>query len=469
MERLTLDDLATATGGRLEGVSASLSGIARITTDSRQVRPGDAFWALQGERFDAHDFVMDAIAAGADLAIVDEAHADLAAPRLIVPSTLQAYARLAAWIRNQSDALVIGVTGSAGKTTTREMVYATLSEQYTGLRSAKNHNNQFGLPQTLFELRRTDEFAVVELGASRGGEIRDLCQTARPEVGLITSIGKAHCHTFGGIEGIIEAKGELLEALPATGFAVLPGDDPIVRAMAQRAACPVIFVGEHQQNHLWPVQVRAGADALRFRLNGQDYAVPVIGRHFLTSALIAIAVAREIGMDSAAIARGLARFEQVDGRCQPRQIGPWTVIDDTYNASPSAMSAALTLLRDVDFGGTGRRIAVVGDMLELGEIAAEEHESLGRQAAKAGVDALLIYGQHADDVARGARAGGLTSGRIAATQDPEILRMLLDCWLEPGDTVLVKGSRSMRMERVVSWMEESAMEAAGTATQRQCA
>lgn len=469
MERLLLTDLVAATGGRLADVPACLTEIVRIGTDSRRVQPGELFWAFRGERFDAHDFVTAAVAAGAVLAVVDEAHAELPVPRLIVPDTLTAWGKLATWRRQQSDALVIGVTGSVGKTTTRELVYAALSEQYQGLRSAANLNNQYGLPQTLLELRRTDEFAVLELGADRVGDIRDLCAIARPEVGLITSIGKAHAKSFGGVEGIIRGKGELLEALPASGFAVLPGDDPVLRDMARRAACPVIFVGEHQQNHLWPVQVRATPEGLCFRLNGQDFTVPVTGRHFLVNALLAIAVAREIGMDAAAIARGLSRFQPVDGRCRPRRIGAWTVIDDTYNASPTAMSAALHVLCDLDFGRAGRRIAVLGDMRELGELGPTEHQAIGRQAAQAGVDALLAYGDYADDVARGARAGGLTPGRIAATADLDILRLLLDCWLEPGAVVLVKGSRALQMERIVTWLEQQAADGGTSITRRQVA
>lgn len=469
VERLRLTDLVAATGGRLADVPVELTEIVRFGTDSRTLLPGDAFWAFRGPRFDAHDFVPTAVASGAVLAVVDEAHAELAVPRLIVRDTLTAWGELAGWRRRQSDALVIGVTGSVGKTTTRELVYAALSEQYQGMRSAANLNNLYGLPQTLLELRQSDEFAVLELGADRVGEIRDLCAIARPEVGLITSIGKAHAKSFGGVEGIIRGKGELLEALPSSGFAVLPGDDPVVRDMARRAACPVIFVGEHQQNHLWPVQVRATAGSLQFRVNGQDYSVPATGRHFLANALLAIAVGREIGMNSGAIARGLARFEPVDGRCRPRQIGLWTVIDDSYNASPTSMAAALNVLRDLDFGRSARRIAVLGDMRELGECGPEEHRNIGRHAAAAGIDALLAYGDSADELARGAREGGLTSGRIAATDDLEILRLLLDCWLEPGAVVLVKGSRAMQMERVVSWLEQLAEDSGHRVVGRQVA
>ncbi len=469
MERLRLTDLVAATGGRLADVPAGLTEIVRFGTDSRTLQKGDAFWAFQGPRFNAHDFVSTAVAAGAVLAVVDEAHAELPVPRLIVRDTLTAWGQLAGWRRRQSDALVIGVTGSVGKTTTRELVYAALSERHQGLRSAANLNNLYGLPQTLLELRQTDEFAVLELGADRVGEIRELCTIARPEVGLITAIGKAHAKSFGGVEGIVRGKGELLDALPPGGFAVLPGDDPVVRDMARRAACPVIFVGEHQQNHLWPVQVRATPAALQFRVNGQDYSVPATGRHFLVNALLAIAVAREIGMDSAAIARGLARFEPVDGRCRPRRIGLWTVIDDSYNASPTSVSAALDVLRDLDFGRSARRIAVLGDMRELGDTGPEEHRKIGRQAAEAGIDALLAYGDSADELARGAREGGLTSGRIAATSDPEILRLLLECWLEPGAVVLVKGSRAMQMERVVRWLEQQAENFGETMIPRQVA
>jgi UDP-N-acetylmuramoyl-tripeptide--D-alanyl-D-alanine ligase len=468
MDPLRFDELATATGGRLDGAGGNTA-CTRISTDSRDLQPDDVFWALPGERFDGHHFAQQALLRGASL-IVCEAHraAEISGPRLIVKDTLAAFGKLAQWYRTQQDALVIGVTGSVGKTTTKDLIHAALSRQFPGHRSPGNFNNAVGLPKSLLAIERHHEFAVLELGASRSGEIRTLADLAAPEVGAITSIGKAHLESFGSVENIVRAKGELLAALPPNGFAVLPGDDPVTRAMATAAQCRVVFVGEQRHNEVRADRVTADGRELTFQVQGERFRVPVSGRHLLTNALIAVAIAREVGVPHELIVQGLSGYEPEAGRCRVQACGPWTVIDDTYNASPTSVAAACQTLQSTSGPTRSRRYLVLGDMLELGTTSAAEHLAIGRQAAGCQIDGVLAFGDFAADVARGASQGGLRSGQLVATRDLDVLLTVLDCWLEPGDIVLVKGSRGMRMERVVEWLGKAG-EQIGGQSPRRCA
>jgi len=457
MEQLSLLDLMQATRGQLSAAASLDQPIDQICTDSRSLQPGSIFWALRGETFDGHDFLPQAMARGASVCVVDAAHADAATgPTLVVKDTGKALMDFAAWYRGTLDALVIGLTGSVGKTTTRDMIHVALASEFEGIRSRKNFNNTIGLPLSLLDADHRHEFIVLEMGAARIGDIAELAAIASPEVGVISAIGPAHLQTFGSLNNIIQGKGELLESLPTSGFAVLPGDDMILRQMADRAPCPVIFVGEEDDNHLRATRVRASYEGLSFRVDGVDFMVPVCGRHHLTNALCAIAIAREIGVNLQSVAQGLERFEPIDGRSRLRTIGSWTVIDDTYNASPLSVAAACRMLPDLELPGIGRRVLVLGDMRELGSAANEEHRRIGELAASLKIDLVVACGNHADEVARGAEAAGMDSHSIAAAPDLETVKAVLDCWLEPGDVILVKGSRATRMERVLEWLTERA-------------
>ena len=467
MTDTSLTSLATATRGELIGGQDADVRSGRVVIDSRLIKPGDLFWALRGEQHDGHDFLAEARQRGASAAVVRRdrlaqaqavwqsgSEKGLVPPLIVVEDTLAALAELACWHRLQQEVLVIGVTGSFGKTTTREMIYAVLSASLPGVRSLKNFNNHIGLPLSLLELDHTHDFAVIEMGASAVGEIAHLAEIAQPDIGVITGIGLAHLAGFGSPEGIILAKGELLEALPLSGFAIVPGDDPVTRAMASRARCPVLFVGESEVNHVRATNVRLANQCLAFEVDQIEYKVPVSGRHFLTAALTALAIAYEIGLSPTNIAKGFANFQAAPGRCQVHHIGPWTVIDDTYNANPTSMRAACETLRD--WQGVNKRLLITGDMLELGTHAESAHIELGRTAAEVGVDGLLVIGKHAERVIHGALAGGLRPSRLVQCDDLEILLTALDCVLEPGDVVLVKGSRGMRMERVIEWLRDKA-------------
>jgi UDP-N-acetylmuramoyl-tripeptide--D-alanyl-D-alanine ligase len=455
MSDVALRDILAATNGKPCGLTAETT-FARIHTDSRTVQPGDLFWALQGERHDGHNFIRDAFARGATAMVVAEHRKPESnpGPVITVPDTLRALWDFAAWHRTQRDAAVIGVTGSFGKTTAREMIFAALNAGHSGLRSPRNYNNHIGVPLTLLELVDHHEFAVLELGASAVGEIRELAKLAAPEIGVVTGVGPAHLDGFKTIEGIIAAKSELITALPACGFAVLNGDDVAVRQMANLAACPVILIGEQEHNDITAHRIEIRNNAIRFGVANDTYELPAIGRHHVTAALAAIAIGREIGLSPATIAEGLRNFQPVDGRCRLHRLGDWHVIDDTYNSNPGSLRAACATLRD--WPGAGRRILVTGDMKELATETINWHHDAGRGAAEANIDLIVAHGDLARHVVGGAKEAGMDAGRLADCKTMEAVQTVLDCWLEPGDVVLVKGSRAMRMERIVEWLREQA-------------
>lgn len=454
MQVVSYRDLIDAIDGKTLRCASLEGTFARIATDSRQVRPGDLFWALVGERHDGHNYLKEAFQAGAAAAVVERAPDQVAGPVIQVEDTLLALWDFAEYYRRQFDTLVIGVTGSVGKTTTRRMIHSALGANFRGIQSPQNYNNHIGVPLSLLQLDGNDEFAVLELGASSVGEIADLAEIAQPEMGVLTAIRPAHLDEFGSIENIVRAKSELLEALPESGIAVLNGDDDRVRQTADAARCTVRTVGERNDNDLVAHWVRMENGSLRFCVDDDEYEVPAIGRHHLTAALAAIAIAREVGMRSDEIADGLRMFEPAPGRCHLQRIGRWSVIDDTYNANPSSVQAACRVLHD--WQGAKKKILVLGDMLCLGDHSEAFHREIGEFAAQSGIEQVIAVGSQAAAVTGSAREAGMDAGRLGACRDLDTAMMLLDCWLEPGDVVLVKGSRGMRMERVVEQLRDLA-------------
>jgi UDP-N-acetylmuramoyl-tripeptide--D-alanyl-D-alanine ligase len=453
MDPVSLTDLLTATRARASGFTGELPVFRSVSIDSRTLHAGDLFWALEGERLDGHDFAAAALARGASACVVSEGRAaGIGGPLVIVRNSNEALAEFARWYRLMREALVIGITGSVGKTTTREMLYSVLSSRHEGIRSRGNFNNEIGLPLSLLDLASSDEFAAIEMGARRVGDIRRLCEIACPEVGVLTTIGPAHLESFGSLDEIYRGKGELLESLPAHGFAVVAGDDDRMRALAGRAGCRVIFAGERAGNDLRATEIDFVPGRLRFRIESTRYELPAPARHYLTPALGALGVAREIGMDDAAIAEGFDRFANAPGRCKVEQVGDWTLIDDTYNASPLSMQAACLCLRD--WPAAGNRLLVAGDMLELGSDTHRCHEELGECVAGTRIDRLLAFGDQADAVVGGALRAGMSPHTVADCHDIDSLLTVLDCWLAPGDVILVKGSRGMRMERIIQWLKQ---------------
>lgn len=456
MDPVTLEQLSSVVNGRLLDVPDGHAQITNVSIDSRHCGPQDAFWALAGTRHDGHQFV-DSLRGRCAVSVVGASQVEqTSGARIVVDDTLQALGQFAAWNRNQHDVLSIGVTGSVGKTTTRHVIHQVLSAQFHGIESPRNFNNHIGVPLTLLSIDSEHEFAVVEIGASASGEIAPLAQMAGIEIAVVTAVCPAHLSGFGSVENIVAAKREIIDQLPDSGFAVLNGDDPQVREMREGLHCRSILVGTKSGNDLRAKRIRPTVNGLRFEVRGTRFDLPVHGRHFLTSAMLAIGVAHEIGISMSQAAEQLAHLKLPAGRCSVAVQQPWVVIDDSYNSNPGSLHAACELLGEWKTGG--RRILVCGDMLELGPSAQDWHQQAGTWAAQAGVDHLIVVGEHAADVLAGAMEGGLPRCQLAECQRMEALELVLECWLEPGDVVLVKGSRGMRLERVVEWLQQRAQQ-----------
>jgi len=453
----TIAQLCSVIDGRLHSSESALSpaqvALGRIVTDSRQVEPGDVFWALRGRRHDGTQFVGEAFRRGAVAAVVSRL-VDIPDGHWLVrvADTHQALRRLARWKRSRFAGTVIGVTGSSGKTTTRQMIHTVLRARLRGTASPRNYNNELGLPLSMLAMEPDHDYAVLELGASRPGEIASLAELCGPRVGVITCVGDAHLGGFGSREAIARTKAELLDALPPDGRAVL-GDDPFLRRLTSHCRAPIEWVGTAPECDLRATRVETAPGQLRFQVDQCRFCVPVWGAHHLTAALAAVAVGRMMGFDLEEIADMLEDFQPLPMRCEVRRLRGATVINDAYNANPTAMEAALKLL--AEFDTAGRRVVVAGDMAELGYHSARLHYQVGQQVVQtAGADLLIACGRFGRFVVAGARAAGMPAGRAIACQSPEEVLPYLGQAVQPGDVVLVKGSRIMAMERIVEALEQ---------------
>ena len=445
----TLEQLMAATGGRvIQGTPRADERFVGGAFDSRIVQPGEVFFALRDQR-DGHDFVADAFARGARAAIVERAvPAPDDALLIEVSQPLHALRRLAEAMRDAHPIPAVGITGNVGKTTTKEATAAALGARYRVLRTAASFNNEIGVPLTFLRLEPTHEVAVIEIGFYVPGEIADLCRLVRPRIGIITEIPAipVHYSRTPNVEAIAAGKAELIESLPDDGVALLNADSSRVRALAPRTRARVVLFGESEDAQLRATDVRAeGLAGLRFiaHYEGERAAValPIPGRQLVPAALAALGAARTLGvpLDEAALALGT--LEQPAHRMEVRRGPGVTVIDDSYNASPAAVEAALAVLRDV----RGRRIAVLGDMLELGSFSADAHEALGRDAARS-TDVLIGIGDLARTAVDAARAAGLAEAYWAS--EPGEALLVLRGMQQEGDTILVKGSHSLALDRL---------------------
>jgi len=446
---LTLDELAGVTGGRvLAGPPGrTLSGVA---IDSRDVRPGELFIAIRGARLDGHDFVSDALGRGAAAVLVER---ELEVPPGIgvvrVADTTGALADLAAHARSATSAPVVGITGSTGKTTTKDMTAVLLGTQGPVLKTEGNLNNRYGLPLTLLRMRAEHRAAVLELGMSAPGELRHLTGIAQPDVAVITNVGPAHLEFFGSLDEIAKAKAEILEGLRPGGAAVLNGDDPRTRRIGERWGREVIWFGREGGRDVSAANWRATPLGMRFdlRIGGrvEDVVLPLPGPHFVMDFLAAAAAAHRLGVDPARMAEAAAHMEVAARRGQLRRLGhEVTLLDDCYNASPDSVEAAVVAL---GMTARGRRVAFLGDMLELGPAGPELHDRVGEQLAGR-VDVLVAVGPLASHVVAGARRAGMEGEVVRHFPDSAAAAEAVSL-VQASDTVLVKGSRGMRMERVV--------------------
>jgi len=458
----TLAQVARAVQGELAAGSADAK-VASAAIDSRASCGGTLFFALPGERVDGHEFVAQAAAAGATGAVVSKARppdsfGDL--PRefglIMVDDPVRALAGLAGRHRRLMKASVVGVTGSAGKTTTKDMIAAVLQQGFSVLATEGNMNNEIGLPLTLLRLEPGHDVAVLEMAMRAPGEITALAETARPDVGVVTNVGFAHIGLLGSLSAIADAKAELVRALPAHGFAVLNGEDPRVRAMERLAPGRSLLYGLSPECSIRAVDVALSEDDTSFAvtLDGQAvpdvrFTVPVPGRHNVLNALAALAVGRRLGIDPRAMARGLASFRPSAMRMHLVQAPRgFTVIDDTYNANPASVRCAIDAA--LQHAGRRRVVAVLGDMLELGDAGDAGHAEVGEYAVRAGVSGLVTVGPLAALAASSAVRVGLDPSRCRVCDDNASAARIATEMAGPGDVILVKGSRGMRMEQIVS-------------------
>lgn len=468
MGMLTLADVIEGLAGRRpERLEQPIS---TTVIDSRQAEPGALFIALKGEHSDGHDYVADAFSRGAVAAIVERDVTvsglmwDLTDPARTLPSawslplvlktasSLQALQQMATFWRRQHELRVVGITGSVGKTTTKELAAAVLARRYVTLKSEASYNNEIGLPLVLMHLTNEHECAVLEMGMYDVGEIADLARIARPHVGVVTIIGPVHLERARTIERIVKAKMELVEALPSTpeGVAILNYDDERVRGMAQATQARVFYYGLSPDADLWADHIEGlGLDGIRFRLHhgGETLHVkiPLLGRHSIHTALRAAAVGLAEGLDWQEIIEGLRgpsaqlRLVSVPG---PKGA---IILDDTYNASPASTFAALNLLDELD----GRKIAVLGDMLELGGYEREGHEKVGMRALEV-ADVLIALGPRGHIIGETALRWGMPADHVHILEENAEVVTLLEQMVTGDDVILVKGSRAMRMEEIVN-------------------
>ncbi len=452
MRTVSLATVAEWTGGALlQGVPSMQ--VTSMTTDSRAVKPGDLFVALKGERLDAHRFLSEVAAAGAAAVVVSSLPAGTEAFEcgvIRVRDTLKALQDLAYRHRKVSDDLfVVGITGSNGKTSTKDFLSAVLSAGGQVNRTAGNLNNHIGLPLTILSGSEGDRFGVWEMGMNHPGEIEVLAEIARPDAAVITNIGRAHIEYMGTREAIAAEKSQLPASVPASGYCVMPAADEFYDFVANSVRCEMIPVGI-ESGIVRAESLHAGVDGrMLFNLvseygEASSVALPVRGEHMVVNALLAAAVGLRQGIASTAVAAALSGVQLTHGRLQERNVNGIAFLDDSYNANPDSMFAALRTLRAAEV--TGRRVAVLGFMGELGVHEEAEHLLLGERVAEQGVDALITVGERAAKI--NGTAAALTENHNFDTH--EAAAAFLRRYLAPGDLVLVKGSRSAGMERVIT-------------------
>ncbi len=456
---LSLAEVAIGAGAVLEApASYSNAGTIEVSgysIDSRSVLPGELFFAVRGERLDGHDYVASALARGAAAAVVSRARVAglpdeaLAAPLLITEDPLLALQTLAAHVRRQWGKRVVAITGSAGKTTTKEAIAAALSPKLNVLKSQGNLNNGFGLPLQLLRLKPEHEIAVVEMGMNHAGEIAALARIASPDWGVVTNVGNAHIENFAeGQAGIARAKFELVEALPASGIAFLNCCDPYVSQFGRDFPGRVVYFGEGPCGNPQIVSTNEDSSGLHVRYRAGEregmFTLQLLGSHNATNAIAGLAVALEAGVDLDAAIAALASLTAGDKRGQLVELAGATILNDSYNSNPEALRS---MIQTLAARPAQRRILIAGEMLELGEHAPALHTACGRAAAEAGLDLVVGVRGNAEHLAAAACAGGVASLFLP---DAEAAGQWLAQNLRAGDQVLIKGSRGVHLERAIA-------------------
>lgn len=455
MAMFTDAEVVLATGARILQQGRRDMLYRNVTTDTRTVGEDDLFAALKGEKFDGHDFIEQAVSDGAAGVIVEDAarlYPDGDYTIFVVKNTRKAYQDLALFHRRRFSIPVVAVTGSAGKTSTRALIATVLEQKYNVLQTEKNFNNEIGLPRTLLQLTKEHGACVVELGMRGLGQIKELADIAEPTVGVVTNVGKSHIELLGSQAQIAKAKGELVEALGSDGTAVLNQDDKRVAAMAGKCKGKVVGFGIINDAPVMAGTIKNSEKGLSFTCRCFDQVIDVhmavIGTHNVYNALAAVAVGRLLGLSEHQMQKGLAEYKGVPMRQELVNIDNVVFVNDAYNANPASMKEAVDTL--VTLTG-GRKIAVLGGMLELGDWAEKEHEKIGTYLADKKVDVLIAMGDEARFMAKAAKAAGMNEVYTVMThaEAAAVLRRIM----RQGDTVLLKGSRGFAMEKILPYIE----------------
>lgn len=453
--KLSLNEVAKITNGELFYSGSQI--IKNISLDSREIEESTLFIAIKGERFDGHDYIGKAFEAGAACIVAERIPYKVKGNVVLVDSTLDALAALARYYREMVAPLTVAITGSVGKTTTKQFVYSVLNRKYHTHKTALNFNNEIGLPLTILKMEHDVEALVLEMGMSFKGEIAHLSKTAEPDLAIITNIGSSHIENLGSREGIRDAKMEIVEGLRPDGKLLLNGDEPLLSGREG-----AIYVGIDNENADYRainiVEDGAGIsfDIVHGGEKCENVRINTFGRHNVLNATFAYAVGNRFGMDDDEIKRGLLDFENVAMRQNIYEFDGKTIIEDCYNASPESMKAALAVLdKTASFRG-GRRIAVLGNMLELGRFAPQLHHDVGCAVAANHVDRLYCFGMDAKDIAEGAKEAGMDPAAVFTFPDIFSVNDLGDALkrdLQSGDNVLFKASRGVKLERVIEYLK----------------
>lgn len=451
MEGLTLSDVIESTHGHWIGKNDPSTIVPTgVSIDTRTLKPGEIFFALPGEKVDGHQFLDAAFARGACAAVVTRSGArESQQSELLVAVDAPdlALGDLARSYRRRFDIPVIGITGSSGKTTTKDMVAAVLSTRYRVLATKGNLNSRLGVPLTLFNLSAHCDVAVIEMGISERGGMRYLCEIAQPTIGMITNIGPAHIEFFGSVEGVAKAKGELLEYLDESSMTILNLDDLFLSKEIVKVKGRLLGIGIEQICQFRGEGLKLDQKGFgHFSLQGHYFHLSIPGKHNVYNALMAATAGWALNVPLQDAAKALENFTLTELRSQVLEHNGIRLINDTYNANPASMGAALETLSQIEVDG--RRIAVVGDMRELGAMTHDAHRALGREAGNRQIDALFALGDLAEVVVDGGREAGIDQAWAYADRDA--LTSALQAYLKPGDLMLIKGSRGIAMERIVT-------------------
>jgi UDP-N-acetylmuramoyl-tripeptide--D-alanyl-D-alanine ligase len=466
----TANEIIKATGAAYPSEEAkrrALVSFSGISVDSRTAGSGELFVALKGNRFDGHDFLDEAFFRGASTALVSSEWLraskgeGLAGALLVVRDTLRAFQELGKYHRIRVNPRVVGVTGSNGKTTTKDMIALVSSARYRTSKTQGNLNNQFGVPITLLELKAGDEVAIVEMGMNHPGEIRRLAELCLPSIVVITNASASHLEGLTTVQDVARAKSELAEDLGREDWLVIHRDSEELYRQNRSRRCRVVTFGMSEEADLFPREVRySGKQGTELLVDGFPLVkLALLGSQNVLNALATLATSKALGVSPETAASALATAKPAKGRMEIKTIGPATFIDDSYNANPVSMRMAIETLFSLE--SFGRRIAVLGGMLELGHTSEKWHEELGAQASRA--DMLLLYGQFAEAVERGALGAGMNLGKVSVFQShAEMAERITSVWME-GDLFLIKGSRGMEMEKVLAELERRVKEPSGPA------